>query len=303
METLTVGGLFEGIGGFPLAAQWAGFTPIWSNEIDPFCCQVLRKNFKHRIIEDDIRNIGKHNLEPVDILTGGFPCQPVSTAGQRKGEEDYRWLWPENFRIIKELRPKFYVGENVRGLLNFKRGLLFNQIQTDLENEGYEVISCLLPACGVEAPHRRERIWFTAHSRHHGNQEKMVVGKNARSKREDKGAQEQHFGEGKDGQRIRSHINGGDSETVTDPDKFRCQGGNKREQEAQESRYDTPRSSAAELRGCWDRDDLPTPTLARVDDGIPNLVDRIKSLGNAIVPQVALEIFKAIQEVENLWKR
>src|SRR5688572_19908081 len=163
---MTVGSLFAGIGGFELAAQWAGLTPVWSNEIDPFCCKVLRKNFKHRIIEDDIRNIGAQNLEPVDILTGGFPCQPFSTAGKRKGTEDDRHLWPQMLRIIGEVKPRWIVGENVSGLLNWSGGLVLKQIKIDLENQGYQFFPpCILPACGVNAPHKRDRIWIIAHTK------------------------------------------------------------------------------------------------------------------------------------------
>lgn len=169
--SLKYAGLFEGIGGFALAAQWAGFTPVWSNEIDPFCCKVLRKNFNHEIIEADIRDCGKgrkHELRPVDIICGGFPCQPFSVAGKREAEKDDRHLWPEKFRIITELRPRLVVAENVPGIITISGGLVFEQVCADLESEGYEVQPLIIPACAVDAPHRRDRVWIVAHANDYG---------------------------------------------------------------------------------------------------------------------------------------
>ncbi len=130
---MTLGGLFEGIGGFPLAATWAGIKPIWSNEIDPFCCKVLRKNFDHEIIEKDIREIGKHNLKSVDVIAAGVPCQPASIAGQRKGKSDDRWLWGEAIRVISELEPSYVICENPTGILSLDNGKPFNEILFALE--------------------------------------------------------------------------------------------------------------------------------------------------------------------------
>lgn len=157
---MTVGSLFAGIGGFELAAQWAGLTPVWSNEIDPFCCKVLRKNFKHRIIEDDIRNIGAHNLEPVDILTGGFPCQDISQAnpnglglnGARSG------LWFEMLRVISEVKPEFAVIENVTNL----QRMGFVRVKTDLEGIGYRTDTFDISAASVGLPTMERHIWIVA---------------------------------------------------------------------------------------------------------------------------------------------
>ena len=128
---MRLGSLFAGIGGFELAATWAGITPVWSNEIEPFACKVLTKNFDHEIIQKDIREIGKHNLPAVDIISGGFPCQPFSQAGKRKGTEDNRYLWPEMLRIIRELQPSWVIGENVAGLLSMERGATLKRILAD----------------------------------------------------------------------------------------------------------------------------------------------------------------------------
>lgn len=158
---MTVGSLFAGIGGFELAAQWAGFTPVWSNEIDPFCCQVLRKNFKHRIIEDDIRNIGKHNLEPVDILTGGFPCQDISIVGKGKGITGERsGLWTSYYSIIDQLRPSYVVIENSTELL--KKG--FEKVLHPLSEIGYDVEWDCIRADEFGFPHQRNRVFIVAYS-------------------------------------------------------------------------------------------------------------------------------------------
>ena len=157
--------LFSGIGGFDLAAEWMGWENIFHCEWNPFGQKVLKHHFPNSISYNDIKqtNFSIHRGE-IDILTGGFPCQPYSSAGNRLGKEDERHLWPEMLRTIEEVQPSWVVGENVRGLTNWGGGLVFNEVQVDLEAKGYEVLPFLLPACAVNAPHRRDRIWFIAHS-------------------------------------------------------------------------------------------------------------------------------------------
>ena len=163
--------LFSGIGGFELAAEWAGWNNIASCEINPFGRKVLEYYWPNAYHHDDIHTLTKEILdEKTDwksdelILTGGFPCQPYSVAGKRLGKEDERHLWPQMLRIIRELKPRWIVGENVFGLVNWNNGLVFDEVQTDLEAEGYEVQALVLPACAVNAPHRRERVWIVAYS-------------------------------------------------------------------------------------------------------------------------------------------
>lgn len=162
--SLKYAGLFEGIGGFALAAQWAGFTPVWSNEIDPFCCKVLRKNFTHEIIEADIRECGKgrkHELRPVDIICGGFPCQPFSVAGRRQGINDDRYLGEEMLRIFEEYSPRFVVAENVYGLLNIDGHATVNAICSSLESIGYApavIFDCQSDTLGLSTMERH--IWI-----------------------------------------------------------------------------------------------------------------------------------------------
>lgn len=155
---LTHGGLFSGIGGFSLAAQWMGWTNVFDVEIDPFCRQVLHKNFPTTQLFEDVTTFSATPFRgTVDVLSGGFPCQPFSLAGLRKGEEDPRALWPQMLRIVRELAPRYVVAENVLGLLSIESGLVFEQVCASLEAEGYQVQTFILPACGVGAPQRRHR--------------------------------------------------------------------------------------------------------------------------------------------------
>jgi len=160
---MTHGSLFSGIGGFDLAAEWMGWDNVFHCEWNKFGQQVLHYYFPKAICYEDITKTDfTIHRGTIDILTGGFPCQPYSSAGKRLGKEDERHLWPEMLRAIREIRPRWIVGENVRGLTNWNGGMVFDEVQSDLEAEGYEVTPFLLPACAVNAPHRRDRIWFVA---------------------------------------------------------------------------------------------------------------------------------------------
>jgi DNA (cytosine-5)-methyltransferase 1 len=160
--------LFSGLGGFSLGLERTGyFKTIAFCEIDKYCSLILDKHWKGIKIYNDVRKINKEQfdtdgIEYPDIITGGFPCQPFSVAGKQKGTGDDRHLWPEMFRIIKTFKPKFVIGENVKGLINIQDGVVFETVCTDLESEGYEVQAFNIPAAGVGAPHRRERIWIIA---------------------------------------------------------------------------------------------------------------------------------------------
>jgi len=160
---MTHGSLFSGIGGFDLAAEWMGWENIFHCEWNPFGQKVLKYHFPNSISYEDITKTDFNiHRGRIDILTGGFPCQPYSMAGKRLGKEDERHLWPEMLRAIREIQPRWVVGENVLGLVNWSGGLVFHEVQADLEAEGYEVQPYVLPACAVNAPHRRDRVWFVA---------------------------------------------------------------------------------------------------------------------------------------------
>ena len=184
------GSLFSGIGGFDLAAEWMGWENIFHCEWNPFGQKVLSYYWPKAISYHDITKTDfTIHRGQIDILTGGFPCQPYSLAGKRKGKEDDRHLWPEMLRAIREIQPRWVVGENVFGLVNWNDGLVFHEVQTDLEAEGYEVFPYVLPAVSVNAPHRRDRIWFVAYNatntdsiRQHGSISKHEI--NASERRE-----------------------------------------------------------------------------------------------------------------------
>ncbi|CAG5072920.1 hypothetical protein DYBT9623_04457 [Dyadobacter sp. CECT 9623] len=168
---------FSGIGGFDLASQMMGWSNYLSCEINPFGNKVLNYYWPNAYHHTDIKTLTYATIDTElssrygsgwrnddIILTGGFPCQPYSSAGKRLGKEDDRHLWPEMLRTIQEIQPTWVVGENVRGLTNWNGGMVFNEVCADLEALGYEVLPFLLPACAVDAPHRRDRVWFIAYA-------------------------------------------------------------------------------------------------------------------------------------------
>lgn len=280
--------LFAGIGGFSLAAQLAGWETIAHCEINPFCQKVLHKHFPASKLHADIKELdGKQYRGAVDIITGGFPCQPCSSAGKRLGKEDERHLWPEMLRVIREVSPRWVVGENVRGLVNWNDGVVFEEVQTDLESAGYEVQAFLLPAAGVGAPHQRQRIWFVAYT----NSKRMwdAMGSDSGQRRSDANSLESKVVQQENGPPFQQNIESYNTFTADANANISRSQGSKNKEEWQQSTN----------RNAWDF--FPTQSgVCRGNDGVPNRVDRIKALGNAIVPQVALQIFKAINQYETL---
>ncbi len=267
------GSLFSGIGGFDLASEWMGWDNVFQVEIDDYCQKVLAKNFPNVKRYGDIKEF-KGQLGSVDILTGGFPCQPFSQAGKRKGKSDDRYLWPEYLRVIREIKPTYVVGENVAGLISMEDGKTLDGIFLDLEGEGYEIESFIIPACGVGAWHRRDRIWIIAYHSSIGRMDRE-------SNKESMDGREQAFNE------ITS--SGESREDVSNTNGTRCKT-RQRGQESRIGRWIMERD--AENRRYWQSE----PAVGRVADGIPKRVDRLKGLGNAIVPQIAYELFKAISQ-------
>jgi DNA (cytosine-5)-methyltransferase 1 len=167
---MTHGSLFSGIGGFDLAAEWMGWENVFHCEWNEFGKKVLNYYWPKAISYHDITKTDfTIHRGKIDILTGGFPCQPYSSAGKRKGKEDERHLWPQMLRAIREIQPRWVVGENVLGLVNWSGGLVFHEVQADLEAAGYEVWPYVLPAVSVNAPHRRDRVWFVAYAKEFGS--------------------------------------------------------------------------------------------------------------------------------------
>ena len=222
----------------------------------------------------------KSTLFPADSL--GFPCQPFSHAGKRKGTEDDRHLWPEMLRIIKEIQPHFIVGENVCGFITWNDGLVFEQVFSDLENEGYEVTAFVLPACAINAPHRRDRVWIVANAKSNRwsrrNLKRSEIGKRSISNLPEKRSS------------IRSEYQGCCRERISpDFDEFN---GN-------HSGFRTSKISQLKEAGIFETERWKTQSpICGINDGISNRLDRIKALGNAIVPQVAYQIFKALDQLK-----
>lgn len=343
-------GLFEGMGGFSLAAKWMGWETIAWCEWNPFCQTILKYYFPNAKQHSDITKTDFTIYRgQCDILTGGFPCQPYSVAGKRKGKDDERHLWPEMLRAIREIQPSWVVGENVSGLINWNGGMVFDEVQTDLEAAGYEVIPFVLPACGVNAPHRRDRVWFVAYSESNGKYRKY--GSNTSTKRENR----EWDAEFNSSSTTASHPNSASTEhtvqtgrnvhasslqqITTHPNSNGQQRGNceheiKPSEGGQYALNDVEQvvvyADSKGLEGFKDigeterkgkgkqqftaRPVCPTwqnfPTQSPIcggDDGLPTELDgitfpkwrneSIKAYGNAIVPQVVLQIYKAINQL------
>lgn len=320
------GSLFSGIGGFDLAASWMGWENVFHCEWNQFGQQVLKYHFPNSVSYDDICKTdftlwrGK-----VDIITGGFPCQPYSMAGKRKGTEDSRHLWPEMLRAIRECRPSWIVGENVPGLINWSGGLVFEQVCAELEGEGYEVQPIVLPASCVNAPHRRDRVWIVAYSEHNrnSNRPEEIQGESS----------SQRFGkqhsiyEAKQPDNVRPTQDpnedgrGGDEWVDAYHNYTRLEGCEVIGETGRE-RQESYQFASGLLRTDWT--DFPTQSpICGGNDGFSPDMDNatffkqlgidnprqpaisyakwrnesIKAYGNAIVPQVAFQIFKVIDEM------
>lgn len=261
------GSLFSGIGGFDLAAEWAGWENTFHCEWNEFGQKVLKHHFPKSISYADITktDFSIHRGQ-IDIISGGFPCQPYSSAGKRLGKADERHLFPHMLRCIKEVKPRWIVGENVRGLVSWNEGMVFNEVYDDLEGEGYEVQSFLIPASSVGARHQRQRVWFIAYSK--------CARLEYRSKAKNLPNEERKT------QKERGSIT----------KKFKTNG--------------------CRFNSVWTINEKTESIICRGDDGISKELDSIsfpkwrkesiKAYGNAIVPQVAFQIFKAINEFERL---
>lgn len=294
---MTHASLFSGIGGFDLAAEWIGWENLFHCEWNPFGQRVLKHHFPNSISYNDITktDFSIHRGQ-VDILTGGFPCQPYSSAGKRLGKADERHLFPHMLRCIKEVKPRWIIGENVRGLVNWNEGLVFQEVYDDLEREGYEVQSFLIPAASVNAPHQRYRVWFIAYSNLYYDKQQI---RNCNGKKE---RISKEYWQEYDTTRESCGTN---ISNVTNSDTTRVH-----EQYFTSKSNETSKFSRSSFeRGDFSR--FPSkPPICGGDDGIPRELDSItfskwknesiKAYGNAIVPQVAYQLFKTIEEFERL---
>jgi len=356
--------LFSGIGGFALAARWAGIKTVQFVEIDKFCQQVLRKNFPGIPIHDDIKtftNTDRNGLqEPWAkqqtsgdrqlfqdrpfLLTGGFPCQPFSCAGKRRGKEDDRYLWEEMLRVIKEFKPRWIIGENVAGINSLFQYDSFSEMEgkeyltpedakadfkgisertgtnslwvvlDDLEKIGYSVQTCIIPACAVGAPHRRDRVWIVAYSVSRSSEisnsgtvdcENGETQKCRKTDIQDSSAYRnchapdtaRELSHGSREPRGRRGELADKSCSLADTSNQGLPG---REWPGPHEQGQATHGSTSERNHTWDEPWIEVATrLCRVDARVSNRVDRLKALGNAIVPQVAFEIMKAILKVSD----
>ena len=249
--------LFAGIGGFSLAAHWMGWETVAFVEIDPFCQKVLKKNFPNTPVYGDIKNFdGTEYNGTVDLICGGFPCQPFSDAGFKMGKNDDRYLWHENIRVIRKVKPRWVVSENVFGLVTMDDGAILGEILTSLENEGYKPEVFIIPACAVGAPHKRNRVWIVAYS---GSiEQNAIISKDCKT--ENIGRKPEKWSEAWE--------------------QFKLVAGIGHSQFGFYNGYNIE------------------PCVVRSNDGVSDRMDRLKSLGNAVVPQVVYEIFKAIEGIE-----
>jgi len=293
--------LCSGIGGFALGFEWAELSsPVLFCDIEPWSRKILAKHWPDVPIAEDVKELANdpNGLIPdCDILTAGYPCQPFSLAGERRGTEDDRHIWPYILSIVKAKRPSWCVFENVYGHVSM--GL--DEVLSDLEGEGYAARPFIVPACAADAPHRRDRVWIIAHSnsksepngpRHVGEEERLVA--NAKG-----------VGSGKF--RHVDRKKGITESLATQSDSSRADvahsnsaglQGRRNARDTRQSRAQRNKQSAR----CSERPDgqnwKPEPAVGRVANGIPRRVDRLRGLGNAIVPQIAMRIGITIKETK-----
>jgi DNA (cytosine-5)-methyltransferase 1 len=307
--------LFSGIGGFSHGLDKVGFKTVAFCEMDEYCKLVLQKHWKGVKIYNDVKELkGEEIIKEhgtIDIVVGGFPCQPFSVAGARKGTDDNRHLWPEMFRIIKELKPRWVIGENVRGIVSIQNGMVFENVCTDLEGEGYEVRAFNIPAAGVGAPHKRERIWIVANSRRTLRQGSELEGENADESKQENADQYQRSSSTSTDNVADTHTrlsNGSVEEVQSGRQTFDTSSQrtdvaytySQRQQEqcgtesVQKEGNESQRSSSQARHTGWESE----PDVGRVAHGLSGRVHRLKALGNSIVPKIAEEIGRAIAIAE-----
>ena len=288
--TLTVGSLFSGIGGLDLGLERAGMKVIWQSEIDPYACKVLKKHLPEVPNHGDIKQIDWRAVEPVDVICGGYPCQPFSTAGKRQGTDDPRHLWPWVRTAISELRPRYAILENVRGHLS----LGGTQVIGELAEIGYDAEWRVVSAAGVGAPHRRDRIIIVAYP-----SQLFCNGSDNNSRISMESKTISQFGNSCGSKDVAYTSSEGLERPIGSVIKgngTRSSNGSKNVADADSNGTQIPFAGIfasvkeSERITWWETE----PDVGRMADGIPNRVDRLRGLGNAVVPQVAEYIGRLI---------
>ena len=280
--------LFSGIGGFSLGLEATGeFETVAFCDIDPYCRKVLHKHWPHVKQFEDIKELNydtlkANGIDHIDIITGGYPCQPFSVAGRKKGEEDPRHLWPEYFRLVKELRPTWVIGENVSG--HIKLGL--DTVLEDLESEGYATRTFSISAASVGANHQRERVWIVANARQHGRRIELTrnsegIGRGAFEKTE-RSTNTDTSSRSSEGREALANT---EREGLQRSEQYETHTGKTETQFAASQSFKTTGDHWA-----------VEPDVGRVAHGISNRVDRLKSLGNSLVPHIPYFIGTVIIE-------
>ena len=320
MSEIRIADLFAGIGGIRMGMVQAlgdAAHVVYSSEWNKYSVQTYEANWHdENPVAGDITKVDEHDVPDIDLLLAGFPCQPFSVAGNRKGTGDDRYLWPEMLGAIREIRPRWVVGENVLGIVDWSEGLVFEQVCSDMENEGYEVQPFVLPACGVNAPHKRNRIWFVAHRADSGSEDMC--------QREDGlhafGVYAHAYGIGlrewaNEPESVEGRVRAADISACSANGDASDTDSQRREErftpaESGQKRWRNGENGYAERRiPGWSGFPTQSPVCRR-DDGFPGGLDGItfpswcresvKAYGNAIVPQVALRIFETINAYEKL---
>ncbi len=291
---LTHFSLFSGIGGIDLAAEWAGFTTVGQCEFADYPTKVLEKHWPDVPRWRDIRSVTAEDfykrtgLRTVDLISGGFPCQPFSGAGKQKGKRDDRYLWPEMLRVIREIKPTWVLGENVPGILS----IAGKTVCEDLEREGYAVTVFNFEAAAVGAPHRRYRVLFVAHSRCPLRQGGIIKGTDANEDRE---------GTANITERPNCPSKANVADTTCKLREWDRRTRDRRSASPNGSRRAVESGLGMLVDGlpCWlDGYWRVEPNIPRVATGVKNRVDRLKCLGNAVVPAQCYPILKAIADIE-----
>lgn len=298
--------LFSGIGGLDLAAEMAGFTTVGQCEWADYPTKVLEKHWPDVPRWRDIRTLTggsfyeRTGLRTVDVVSGGFPCQPFSVAGKRRGKEDDRYLWPEMLRVIQEIRPAWVVGENVAGIVS----MALDTVLSDLEGIGYTCQAFVVPACAVDAPHRRDRCAIVAHSEGVRLQRKWACWEQIGGARLETSQSERDCDVLPDAYEVRCDMRGPGGERVhrdaprnevDSSSKAVCDPTSQRLQDRRQKTVCRPQEEPEPQRPDW----WPAePNVGRMVNGLPHRVDRLRCLGNAVVPQQFYPIFQAIADLE-----